>query len=102
MSSLAILARQIYHKKRLLRRLRTERLTSSEAPRGRLNKIAEQNSLTRASQTVWHLRADDPVLMRTVRPTQPDSPPMAIGVRLHTKQGNKRKGKANITHMAGW
>jgi hypothetical protein len=33
-SSLVILARQIYHKKRLLGRLRTRRLTSPEAPGG--------------------------------------------------------------------
>jgi hypothetical protein len=42
------------------------------------------------------------MLMRTVRLTQPDSPPMTIGVSLHTKQGKRRKGKANITHMVGW
>jgi hypothetical protein len=45
-SSLVILTRQIYHKKRLLRRLRTEILTSSEALGGRLNQAAEQNCLT--------------------------------------------------------
>ena len=33
---------------------------------GRLNRAAKQNSLTRASRTVRHLCADDPVLMRTV------------------------------------
>jgi hypothetical protein len=38
----------------------------SEGTGGRLNQTAEQNSLTRASQTVRHLGADDPVLMRTV------------------------------------
>jgi hypothetical protein len=42
------------------------------------------------------------MLMRTFRLTQPDSPPMTIGVSLHTKQGKRRKGKANITHMVGW
>jgi hypothetical protein len=46
--------------------------------------------------------ADGPVLMQTIRLTQPDSPPMAISVSLHTKQGKKRKGKAKMTHMVGW
>jgi hypothetical protein len=68
---------------------------------GRLNQVAEKNSLTRALRTVQHLRTDDPVLMQMVRLTQPDSPPMAIGVSLHTKQEKRRKGKANITHMVG-
>jgi hypothetical protein len=98
-TSLAILACQIYHKKILLEKLHTQRLTSPEAPGGRLNRAAEKNSLTRASRTVWHLRADGPVLMRTVRLTQPDSPSMARGVTLHTKQRKKHKGKA---HMVGW
>jgi hypothetical protein len=101
-SSLAILARQIYHKKRLLGRLRTERLTSSKALGSRLNQADKQNSLTRASWTVRHLRTYDPVLMRMVWLTQPDSPPMTKGVNLHTKQGKRCKGKANITHMVGW
>jgi hypothetical protein len=101
-SSLAILARQIYHKKRLLGMLRTETLTSPEALGGRLNQAAEQNSLTRASRTVRHLRKDNLMLMRTVRLAQPDSPPMTIGVSLYTKQGKRRKGKANITHIVGW
>jgi hypothetical protein len=68
---------------------------------GRLNQAAEQNSLTQASQT-RHLRMNDPVLMRTVRLTQPNSPPMTISVSLYTKQGKRRKGKANITHMVDW
>jgi hypothetical protein len=97
--SLAILACQIYHKKILLGKLWTQRLTSLEAPGGKINRAAEQNSLTRASRMVWHLRADDPVLMRTIWLTQPDSSPMARGVTLHIKQGKKRKGKA---HMVGW
>jgi hypothetical protein len=37
-----------------------------------------------------------------VWPTQPDSPPMARGVGLHTKQRRKCKGKAYVTHMVGW
>jgi hypothetical protein len=41
------------------------------------------------------------VLMWTVRLTQPDSPPMVICISLHTKQGKRRKGKANMTHMVG-
>jgi hypothetical protein len=97
--SLVILACQIYCKKGLLGKLQTERLTSSEAPGDRLNQAAEQNSLTQASQTVRHLGANSPVLMRTVWLTQPDSPPMARGISLHIKQGKKRKGKA---HMFGW
>jgi hypothetical protein len=36
-SSLAIFVCQIYHKRRLLKRLRTIRLKSPEAPRGRHN-----------------------------------------------------------------
>jgi hypothetical protein len=42
------------------------------------------------------------VLRQTVRLTQPDSPPMARGISVHTKQGKRRKGKANMTHMVGW
>jgi hypothetical protein len=53
---------------------------------GRLNRVAEQNSLTRALRTVRHLRVDSLVLMRTVRLTLLDSPPMARGVSLHTKK----------------
>jgi hypothetical protein len=34
-----------------------------------------------------------------IRLTQPDNPPMARGVCLHTKKGKKRKGKAQ---MVGW
>jgi hypothetical protein len=83
----------------LLGKLWTERLTSPEAPEGRLNRAAEQNSLTRQSWTVWHLLADGPVLIRTVWLTQLDSPPMARGVSLQRKQGKKHKGKA---HMVGW
>jgi hypothetical protein len=44
--------------------------------------------MTRVSQTVQHLHANSPVLMRTIRLTQPDKPPMARGISLHTKQGN--------------
>jgi hypothetical protein len=69
---------------------------------GRLNQAAEQNSLTRASQTVRHLRTEDLVIMRTARLTQVDSLPMTIGVSLYTKQGKRRKGKTNIAHMVGW
>ena len=47
-SSLVILARQIYHKEELLGKLQTKRLTSPEAPRGRLNRTVEQRSLPRA------------------------------------------------------
>jgi hypothetical protein len=36
-SSLVIIARRIYHKERLLEKLRTERLINLEEPRGRLN-----------------------------------------------------------------
>jgi hypothetical protein len=43
--------------------------------------------------------ADGPVLMRTVRLTQPDYPPMVKGISLHTKQGKRHKGKA---HMVSW
>jgi hypothetical protein len=50
---------------------------------------------------VRHLRADDLVLRQTVRLTQPDSPPMARGVSVHTKQRKRRKGKANMAHMVG-
>jgi hypothetical protein len=46
--------------KRLVGKLQTERLTSPEALEGRLNRAAEQSSLTRASQTVRHLRTDGP------------------------------------------
>jgi hypothetical protein len=88
-----------YCKKGLLGKLRIERLTSSEALGDRLNQAAEQNSLTQTSQTVRHLGANGPVLMRTVWLTQSDSPPMAKGVSLHIKKGKKHKGKA---HMVGW
>jgi hypothetical protein len=67
-SSLVILTRQIYHKEGLLGKLWTEK-TSPEAPGGRLNRAAEQSSLTRASRTVWHLCADGPVLKQTVQLT---------------------------------
>jgi hypothetical protein len=36
------------------------------------------------------------VLRQTVRLTQPDSPLMAKGVSLHTKQGKRRKGRAHM------
>jgi hypothetical protein len=98
-SSLVILECQIHCKKGLLGKLWTERLTSSKAPGDRLNQAGEQNSLTQASQTVWHLGANSLVLMWTVWLTQPDSPPMARGVNLHIKQGKKHKGKA---HIVGW
>jgi hypothetical protein len=55
----------------------------SGGARGRLNQAAEQSSL----------RADDLVLMRTVWLTQPDSPPLARRVSLHTKQKKRRGGK---------
>jgi hypothetical protein len=63
-----ILARRIYHKEGLLRKLQTERLTSPETLGGRLNRATEQSSMTRASQTIpapargWSgAHADDPV-----------------------------------------
>jgi hypothetical protein len=68
---------------------------------GMLNRAVEQRSLIRASWTVWHLRADGSMLMQTVRPTQSDSPPMARGIGLHTKQRRRCKGKAHVTHMVG-
>jgi hypothetical protein len=83
----------------IARKAPDRKTNSSEAQRNILNQAAEQNSLTQASQTVRHLGADGPVLMRTVWLTQPDSPPMARGVSLHIKQGKKRKGKA---HMVDW
>jgi hypothetical protein len=46
-----------------------------------------------------HLRADSPMLRQMVQLTRPDSPPMARGVSVHTKQGKKSTGKA---HMVGW
>jgi hypothetical protein len=101
-SSLVILAHQIYHKEGLLRRLQRKRLTSPKASGGGLNRSAEQSSLTRASRMVRHMRADSPVLMQTVWLTQPDSPPMARGISLHTKRKRGRRGKAHITHMADW
>jgi hypothetical protein len=82
--------------------LRTRRLASLEAPGGRLNWRSEHDNLTWASQTVRHIREDGLVLRQMVRLTQPDSPPMARGVSIHTKQGKRRKGKANMTHMVGW
>jgi hypothetical protein len=85
----------------IARKTPDKKTNKSGGTEGRLNQAVEQNSLTRASQTIQHLRADDPMLMRTVRLTQPDSPPMAISISLHTKQGNRRKGKANMTHMVG-
>jgi hypothetical protein len=84
-SSLVILTRRVYHKEELLGKLRTGRLTSSEAATGRLSRTAERSSLTRASRIVRHLRADGSTIKQMVRMTQPDSPPMAIGVVLHTK-----------------
>jgi hypothetical protein len=69
---------------------------------GRLNRVAEQSSLTRSSQTIRHLHVDGPVLMRTVRLTQSDSTPMARGVRLHTKRGRGCKDKAHVTHVVGF
>jgi hypothetical protein len=45
-SSLVILARRIYHIEGLFEKLQTEKLTSLEAPRGRLNRALEQRSLT--------------------------------------------------------
>jgi hypothetical protein len=53
---------------------------------GRLNRAAKQSSLPRASRTVRHLRTDGLVLMRTVRLTRSDNPPMVRGVSLHTRQ----------------
>jgi hypothetical protein len=85
----------------IARKASDRKTNRSRGTGGRLNRAAEQNSLTLASRTVWHLRVDDPVLMLTVRRTQPDSPPMAIGVNLHRKQGKRRNGKANITYMVG-
>jgi hypothetical protein len=41
-------------------------------------------------------------LMRTVQLTQPDSPTMARGVSLYTKQVRRHRGKTNITHMFVW
>jgi hypothetical protein len=90
----------MYHKKGLLGKLRTERLTSSETPGDRINQAAEQNSLTQASQIVRHLGAEGSVLMRTVWLTQPDSSPMARGVSLDIKQRKKCKGKAHIVVWA--
>jgi hypothetical protein len=104
-SLLAILARPIYHKKRLLRKLRIEILTSLEALGGKLNRATEQSSLTRGDSSIMNCptptrgwsgaHADGPADSR-------DSPPMGRGIILHTKQGRKRKGKANITHIVGW
>jgi hypothetical protein len=85
-SLLVIIARLIYHKEELLEKLHTERLISLKAPGSRLKRAVDQRSLTRASQTVPHLHADGPMLMQTVRPTQPDSAPIARGIDLHTKQ----------------
>jgi hypothetical protein len=87
---------------RIARKVPYRNSNKSGGTGGRLNQAAEQNSLTRASQTVRHRGVDNPVLMRTVWLTQPDSPPMAISISLHTKQGKRRKGKANMTHMVGW
>jgi hypothetical protein len=100
-SSLVILAHRVYHKEGLLEKLQTERLTSSEVSAGRL-RTTKRSSLTRASWTFWHLRADGPTLKQMVRLTQPDSPPMARGVVLHTKRKRRWMGKAHMTHMVGW
>jgi hypothetical protein len=58
------------------------KINKSKGAGGRLNRAAEQSSQTRAS---WSTCAGGPVLMRTVRLTQPESPPMVRGVSLHTK-----------------
>jgi predicted amidohydrolase YtcJ len=100
--SLVILARRIYQKEGLVEKLLIGRLTSPKAPGGTPNRAVGQSSLTQASRMVRHLRADGPVLKQTVRLTQPDSPPMARGVGLHTKRKRRRRSKAHITQMVSW
>jgi hypothetical protein len=99
---LVILARRIYHKEGLLGKLQTERLISPETPGGRLNRVTEQSSMTRASRTIQHLRTNGLVLMQTIRLTQLDNLSMARGIDLHTKRRRGCKGKAHVTHMVGW
>jgi hypothetical protein len=50
----------------IARKAPDRKTNKSGGTRDRLNQAAEQNPLTRASQTVQHLDVDDPVLMRTV------------------------------------
>jgi hypothetical protein len=50
--------------------------------------------MSRASQTVCHLRADGLVLRQTVGLTQPDSLSMARGVSLHTKARKETQGQS--------
>jgi hypothetical protein len=85
--------------KEIARKAPDRKTNKSGGVGGRFNLAVEQNSMTRASWTVRHLRADSLELMQTVWLTQPDSLPMARGVSLHTNQGKRRKGKA---HMVGW
>jgi hypothetical protein len=73
----------------LLGKLWIERQTSPEESGGRLNRGAEQSSLTRASWTVLHLCADGPVLMRTAR-RWPEA-----SVSTQSKEGDQRQSTCN-------
>jgi hypothetical protein len=76
-----------------------KKTNKSGGARGRLHRAVEQRSLPRALRTVRHMRTDGPMLMQTIRPTKPDSPPMDRGTSLHTKQRRGCRGKAHVTHM---
>jgi hypothetical protein len=84
-SPLAILARRIYHNKRLFGKLRTERLTSPEAPRG------QAQSISRAKLPDSSIM-DCPAPAREQSDAHADDPADSAGQSTHGQRYQPRLG----------
>jgi hypothetical protein len=97
-----ILACRTYRKEELLRRLRSRRLTSTEALGGH-TQLSSQTRLPDSSI------ADGLAPVRGQSGAQTDGPADSAGESAHTqglqsphKEKRGHRGKANIMHMVGW